>query len=69
MINPDFDPLKILQDIALNQERLSENQQRISQAISDLVTTFNELNRRQCIQENTIRELQLALNTIKEETK
>lgn len=69
MIDPDFDPLKILQDIAVNQERLSENQQRISQAISDLVMTFNELNRRQCIQENTIRELQIALNTIKEEPK
>jgi hypothetical protein len=64
MINPDFDPLKLLHDISANQERLAENQQRISEAFRELVMNYNEINRRLCITENELAELKLNFTNL-----
>lgn len=57
----DFDPLKLLEDVASTQDRLTTNQVNLNRAFTELVNNFNELNRRVCIQENTIRELEQKL--------
>ena len=59
MLNPDFDPLKLLHDISANQAQLAENQQLISEAFKELVMNYNEINRRLCITENELAELRL----------
>jgi predicted nucleic acid-binding Zn-ribbon protein len=66
MIHPDFDPLALLEDITATQARLGTNQVMISNAFTELVNNFNDLNRRLCIQHNQIRELELKLNELRE---
>jgi hypothetical protein len=64
MINPDFDPLKLLHEITENQAQLAENQQLISEAFKELVMNYNEINRRLCITENELAELKLNITNL-----
>jgi hypothetical protein len=61
MLNPDFDPLKILHELSVNQAQIAENQHLISEAFKELVMNYNEINRRLCITENELAELKLNL--------
>jgi hypothetical protein len=64
MLNPDFDPLKLLHDLGTNQERIAENQKLISEAFRELVMNYNEINRRLCITENELAELKLNITNL-----
>lgn len=42
MLNPDFDPLKTLEDMAHNQQILFNNDQNLAQSIKDLMLRLEQ---------------------------